>query len=118
MTINPTKSELNYLNSASPLQLAHPGLTQPSLLELRAVPAGTKRARTIAYSHLQPLHAFQHVPYVSPKSIYCKSHLADLMDRQIFSSAVRPPAPLALHPLAQEDGDLPGRLLHHTNCNL
>ena len=49
-----------------PLQLADPGLTQPSLLELLAVPAGTKPARTIAYSHLQPLHAFQHVSICFP----------------------------------------------------
>ena len=49
LTINPTKSELN---SASPLQLAHPELTQFSLLELRAVPAGTKRAGILAISSL------------------------------------------------------------------
>ena len=54
LTINPTKSELNYLNSASPLQLAHPGLTQPSLQQLRAVPAGTKRAGIPANSDLEP----------------------------------------------------------------
>ena len=33
-------------------------------------------------------------------------------------SAVWPPAPLALQLLAQEDGALPSRLLHHTNWNL
>ena len=39
----------------------------------------------------------------------------------LCTAAIRPPpraARRALHPLVQEDGDLPGRLLHHTNCNL
>ena len=82
---NPMTSQNNLKKPPSkwspvmPLQLADPGLTQPSLLELLAVPAGTKASTD--YS-LQPPTADAYLPtcfHMFPPNPSL-SHVADLMD--------------------------------------